>query len=79
MSRIPIAEAKANFSAVVKKVQDGEECIITKGQGREPVAVLVSFEDWKRSRKRVGGTLKDKMDLVFADDWHMTDEELLNS
>jgi prevent-host-death family protein len=79
MSRVPIAEAKANLSALIKEVQNGEEYTITKGQTREPVAVLVSFKDWKKSRRRVGGTLKDKMDLVFADDWRMTDEELLNS
>jgi hypothetical protein len=41
--------------------------------------VLVPFSTWKKFKPRITGTLKGKVDLVFADDWAMTSEELLDS
>jgi prevent-host-death family protein len=81
MGCVPIAEAKTKLSAIIKEVQGGGACVITSGQRRKPVAVLVAYDEWNaaRHRPRIGGSLKDSMNLVFADDWHMTDAELLNS
>ncbi|MDR1712836.1 MAG: type II toxin-antitoxin system Phd/YefM family antitoxin [Coriobacteriales bacterium] len=76
MGSVQVAEAKANFSAILKDVRAGNEYIITSGQRREPVGVLVPYEAWKKRQPRIAGTLADRGELVFADDWEMTDEEL---
>jgi prevent-host-death family protein len=76
MTSVQVAEAKAKLSAILKDVKAGNEYVITSGRRREPMGVLVPYEAWQKSKPRVGGTLADKMNLVFAEDWEMTDEEL---
>jgi prevent-host-death family protein len=79
MGSVSVAEAKARLSALIKEVQGEGVCVITSGQRRKPVAVLVAYDEWTNSKPRIGGSLKDRMNLIFADDWYMSDTELLNS
>ena len=72
-----VAQAKTHFSSLLKEVEAGNEVGITYGKKHETVAVIIPFEDWKKTKKRVLGTLQGKMSVTFADDWKMTDEELL--
>jgi len=72
------AKAKANFSSVLKEVAAGNEVGITYGKKQETIAVIIPFDDWKKSRKRQLGTLEGKMSVTFADDWKMTEEEFIN-
>ncbi|MCL2464351.1 MAG: type II toxin-antitoxin system prevent-host-death family antitoxin [Micrococcales bacterium] len=76
---MPIAEAKAHFSDVLRRVEDGEEIIVTRGAKQEPIAAIVSMDKYKAKKERKLGALGGKMTVVFHDDWYMTDEELLAS
>ena len=78
MLTLPIAEARAQFSQVLKQVQTGEEIAISSGQKREPIAVIVPFRAWdiKKRKKRVAGTLSH-WNVTISDDWKMTPEEFL--
>ena len=57
-----ITEAKTRLSALIEKVQDGEEIIIKKAG--KPVAVLHKYE--KNSIKRKPGALKGQIE-IFSD------------
>ena len=77
MKTMQVAQAKTNFSSVLKEVMSGTEVGITYGKKHETVAVIIPIEDWKKKQKRALGTLEGKVTVTFADDWEMTDEELL--
>ena len=77
MKTMQLAEAKANFSSVLREVQAGDEIGIVYGKKKETVAVIIPYEKWKKSQKRRLGTLEGKMPVVFAEDFTMTDGELI--
>ncbi len=65
-----ISEAKAQLSALIAKVQAGEEVII--GKGGKPVARLVKFENKQKARKP--GALKGK--ITISDDFDALPDDL---
>jgi prevent-host-death family protein len=77
MTSYPIAEAKGRFSEVIQTVERGEVVFITRGSKKEKVAAVVPIDDWRKLKERKLGTLEGKMAVTFAEDWYMTDEELL--
>ncbi|MDR1184642.1 MAG: type II toxin-antitoxin system Phd/YefM family antitoxin [Coriobacteriales bacterium] len=77
MASYPIAEAKSRFSEVIQTVERGETVLITRGSKKEEVAVIVPISEWHKAKERKLGTLERKMTVTFAEDWYMTDEELL--
>ena len=81
MKSLPVGELKAQFSEVLEKVQQGETIEIVYGKKRKPVARLVPISDSKskpKKMKRKLGILDGKVKYVFADDFKMTEEELIN-
>ena len=79
MKTLQVAEAKTHFSSVMKDVQDGNEVIISSGKKKQTIAVIIPYEQWKKSKKRELGTLKGKVKVKFSKDFKMSDEELINS
>ncbi|MDR0444315.1 MAG: type II toxin-antitoxin system Phd/YefM family antitoxin [Treponema sp.] len=78
MKTLQLAEAKTHFSSIMKDVEAGNEVAISYGKKKQNIAVIVSYEKWKKSKKRQLGTLESKMSVEFADDFAMTDEELVS-
>jgi antitoxin (DNA-binding transcriptional repressor) of toxin-antitoxin stability system len=78
MKTLQTAEAKTHFSSIMKDIQAGNEVAITYGRKKETVAVIIPYEKWKKSQKRQLGTLEGKVSVEFAEDFAMTDEELIN-
>ncbi|MFA7566894.1 MAG: type II toxin-antitoxin system prevent-host-death family antitoxin [Alkalispirochaeta sp.] len=78
MKTLPVGELKANFSEVIDDVRAGEKIIITYGKKKENVAVLIPYSSWKKKNSITLGLLKEKK-LKIADDFEMTEEELLGS
>jgi antitoxin (DNA-binding transcriptional repressor) of toxin-antitoxin stability system len=78
MKVLQTAEAKAHFSALIKDVQAGNEVAIAYGKQKETVAVIIPYEQWKKSKKRQLGTLEGKATVHFADEFSISDEELIN-
>jgi antitoxin (DNA-binding transcriptional repressor) of toxin-antitoxin stability system len=78
MKTIDYDEAVETFPSLLEEVESGEQIGISSSAGTGTVAVLVPYQIWKPSHPRVLGTLAKKMSVKFADDWYMTDEELVN-
>jgi antitoxin (DNA-binding transcriptional repressor) of toxin-antitoxin stability system len=79
MKTLSLAEAKTRFSAILKDVGAGNEVAVSYGRKKETIAVIVPYENWKKSKKRQLGTLKGIATVKFSRDFSMTDEELLQS
>jgi prevent-host-death family protein len=79
MKTLPLSEVKTNFSSLLKEVQTGSDIAISYGKKRETIAVIVSYKEYKRSKKRKLGTLKGKMKVIFEKDFAMTDADLVKS
>ena len=77
MKTLQLAEAKANFSSIVLDVQAGDEIAIAYGKKRETVAVIIPYEKWKKSQKGQSGSLKGKAEATFAEDFSLSDGELI--
>jgi prevent-host-death family protein len=78
MKTLQLAEAKTHFSSVLKDVEAGNDVAITYGRKKKTIAVIISYEKWKKNQKRQLGTLEDRMSVKFSTDFSMTDEELAN-
>ena len=79
MKTFHVAEAKSHFSSIIKDVEGGGAVAIAYGKKKQTIAVIVPYEKWKNSQKRQLGSLEGKMSVTFADDFKMSDEELLGS
>ena len=69
--------AKTNFSSILKEIEAGNEIGIC-GKDKQTIAVIVSYEKWRKGQKRQLGTLEGKMSVEFSDNYAITDEELIN-
>lgn len=77
MKRIPVAQARSNFSSLLKEVETGTEIGITFGRKKETIAVIVPIEEYKKIKARKLGTLEGKATVEFRKDWAISDEELV--
>ncbi|MEQ1645682.1 MAG: prevent-host-death protein [Pyrinomonadaceae bacterium] len=78
MKTLPVGELKAQFSEVLEKVQQGESFGITYGKSKKLIAEINPPRKRKGAKKRKLGILEGKVKFVFADDFKMTEEELIN-
>ncbi|MCL2073218.1 MAG: type II toxin-antitoxin system Phd/YefM family antitoxin [Marinilabiliaceae bacterium] len=75
---LPIAEAKMKLISLLDEVTTGKEVALSFGSEKKAVAVIVPFSKWKKSKERKLGTLKNRGEVMFSDDFEMSDEELVN-
>jgi antitoxin (DNA-binding transcriptional repressor) of toxin-antitoxin stability system len=78
MKIIQSAEAKAHFSSILKDIEAGHEVAIAYGKKKQTIAVIIPYEQWKKSKKRQLGALEGKMTVNFSDDFSISDEELIS-
>jgi prevent-host-death family protein len=78
MKSLQVGELKAHFSEVLEDVQNGETVEVVYGKKKTPVARLVPVNASKPKKKRKLGIMDGKLKIVFADNFKMTDEELLD-
>ena len=78
MKSLPVGEFKANLSEVLEKVQQGESFGITYGKSKKLVAEINPPKKQEKKEKRKIGIMDGKIKIVFADNFKMTDEELLD-
>ena len=79
MKNISLANIGTDFLDVLSGIKSGEEVILSSAETHEAVAVIIPYEAWQKTKKRVLGTLQSRGSVEFADDFAMTDEELLQS
>lgn len=79
MKSLTVGEFKAQFSEVLELVQQGESVGVLYGKSKKPVAKLVPMNGSEpKKKKRKLGIWEGKVKFVFADNFKMTDEELLD-
>lgn len=78
MKSLPVGEFKAHFSEVLETVQKGESFGITYGKSKKLVAEINPPKKQEKKKKRKIGIMNGKIKIVFADNFKMTDEELLD-
>lgn len=76
METMSVGEFKANFSEALQKVLAGEKVNISFGKKKEIVAMLVPKEKEKKPKRKLG-ILEGKGQIIFKDDFKMTEEEFL--
>lgn len=77
MRTLPVGELKAQFSEVLEKVKQGETFGILYGKKKKPIAMIVPYSEAEEKKERKLGILEGKFQVTFADDFKMTEEELL--
>ena len=77
MKSLPVGEIKAQFSEVLEKVQMGESFGILYGKKKKPVAKIVPMDEPIKKKKRKFGILDGKVKITFAEDFKMSEDELL--
>ena len=77
MKALPVGEIKAQFSEVLEKVRQGESIGILYGKKKRPVAMIVPYVETEKKPERRIGLLDGKTQIRFADDFKITEEELL--
>jgi len=78
MKTLPVGELKAQFSEVLEKVRQGEKFGILYGKKKKPIAMIVPFSEVEEKKERKLGILEGKFQVKFANDFKMTEEELLD-
>jgi prevent-host-death family protein len=80
MQTLTVGEFKANFSEVLRNVQNGQEVVISYGKKKEKIAVLMPYDQVKPKADRPLGLLRGKAGFKIRDGFKMTaDEEFLLS
>ncbi len=81
MQLISVGDFKADFSEILKQVQDsGEKYIIQYGKKRTKVAIIVPYDDaLVEAESRKFGIYKGKGSFKVHDNFDMSEEELLLS
>lgn len=77
MKTLPVGEIKAQFSEVLEQVLLGETFGIVYGKKKRPVAMIVPYVDPEEKAPRKIGILDGKSAIVFAEDFKMTEDELM--
>lgn len=77
MKTLSVGVLKSRFSEVLEKVKQGEKFGIVYGRKKKPIAMLVPFPDTEEKRERRLGILDGNCTIRFADDFKMTEEELI--
>jgi len=76
MKVMSVGELKTKFSAVLKRVQAGDELGIAYGKNKEVVARLVPRKATKQSKRKIG-ILNKKSKVIFSKDFQLTTDEFL--
>lgn len=79
MKSIAVGAFKAQFSSVIKDLQEGRPIAITYGKKRMKLAVLVPYDQYVKSAKRQIGVLQGKASYAIHDDFKITDETFLTT
>ena len=78
MQTMTVSEFKSHFSDVLDLVQHGEDVVISYGKKKEKIAVLVPFSSYEGKPQRTLGLLAGKASFKIAEDFKITDDELLS-
>jgi prevent-host-death family protein len=78
MQTMTVGQFKSHFSEVLNLVQHGEDIVISYGKKKEKIAVLVPFAHYEGKPQRILGLLAGKATFAIAEDFKISDDELLS-
>jgi prevent-host-death family protein len=78
MESIPVGELRANFSAILGRVKNGEKIVITNGKKKEKVAVLMPYIQLKSKKGRKLGLLKGMSNYAVKGNFRIDEEAFLS-
>lgn len=79
MQTIQVGEFKARFSELIDAVRSGETIVVAYGRHQEKVAALIPYAQLEAGVPRTLGALAGVAKVTFADDFEITDQELLGA
>jgi antitoxin (DNA-binding transcriptional repressor) of toxin-antitoxin stability system len=79
MQTVQVGEFKARFSEMIDSVRAGQTIVVAYGRNQEKVAALIPYAQLEAGSPRRLGSLVGVASVSFADDFAMTDEELLGA
>ncbi len=77
MRTVQVGELKSRFSELIDAVRTGETIVVAYGRSQEKVAALIPYDQLPAAQPRTLGVLAGRASVAFADDFSMTDEDLL--
>lgn len=77
MKSLSVGEFKAHLSELLEEVKQGKTIEVVYGKKKTPAAHLVPVNGSKPKKRKLG-IWEGKVKFVFADNFKMTDEELLD-
>ncbi len=75
MKTMSVGEFKAHFSEVIEDVKAGIGIAVTYGRKKEVIGYFVP--DLEENNERKIGMLDGKAEIIFKDDFKITEEEFL--
>ena len=72
-----VGELKTHFSEVLNEVRRGKKVEILYGRAKEPVAMIIPFNEKKKGERTIG-ILDGKTKIEFSENFEITTEELCN-
>jgi prevent-host-death family protein len=76
---LAVGELKSHFSDVLNEVKHGRPVAVGYGKRKTKVAVIVSYEQYKRGAERRLGVMEGRASYTVRKDFKMSDEEILES
>ncbi|MDA1316531.1 MAG: hypothetical protein O3B87_00725 [bacterium] len=78
MDTLPVGEFKSQFADILSHIRLGKGYIVTYGKKKEKVAVVIPYDRYISHKKPYKlGLLESKGEVIFHEDFKMSDEELL--
>ncbi len=79
MQTIQVADLKANFSDILKHIQeDKEEYVIQYGRKHKKVAVLIPYDSYTKKAPKIKiGLLDNQVNFEIKEDFELSDNEFL--
>jgi len=78
MKKMSVGEFKTNFSQVIEEVKAGEKIAVTFGKKKEVIGYFLPENSVEKPKRKLG-ILAGKSEVIFEDDFEMSEEEFLNS
>ena len=78
MKTLAVGELKAQFSQVLEKVSQGESYGILYGKRKKPVAMIVPYKENRSRKTRKIGLYNGKITIKIAEDFEISEQDLLN-
>ena len=79
MKTMAVGELKAQFSAVLAELKDGHPVAVGFGKSKRKVAVLMPYQQYRKTAGRRLGLLEGRATCRLLADFRVSDEDVLLS